>query len=70
MCAFDLAGPEERRRVLTACWERGLLLLASGTHSIRFRPPMVVSSEEIRECLTLLQEALATLESPRVPVSV
>ena len=55
--------------MLRSCWEKGLLLLASGTRSIRFRPPLVVSSEEIREALGLLQEALAVLDAPRVPVS-
>jgi L-lysine 6-transaminase len=66
LCAFDLAGPEERDRVLKACWERGLLLLASGTRSIRFRPPLVISSEEIREGLGLLGEALEVLAATQV----
>jgi acetylornithine/N-succinyldiaminopimelate aminotransferase len=55
--------------VLKSCWEKGLLLLASGTRSIRFRPPLVVSSEEIREALALLEEALAVLDAPRARVS-
>lgn len=66
MCAFDLASPEERDRVLKSCREKGLLLLGSGTRSIRFRPPLVISSEEIREGLGLLQEALEVLAAPRV----
>ncbi len=48
--------------VISACMQRGLLLVAAGTHVIRFVPPLVVTAEEIRHAVSILDEALAEVE--------
>ena len=37
---------EERDAVVTAAFERGLLLLGAGKNSIRFSPPLVLTREQ------------------------
>ncbi|MDX1630998.1 MAG: L-lysine 6-transaminase [Thermoanaerobaculia bacterium] len=49
--AFDLPDGAVRKRVLDNLREQGLLGLPCGPRSIRFRPPLVVTAEEIDEAL-------------------
>jgi L-lysine 6-transaminase len=58
MCAFDLPDTETRDRAVKACMDAGLLVPPCGTRSIRFRPPLTVTSDEIDEALNRLQSAL------------
>ncbi len=58
MIAFDLAAPELRDRVRSVAWERGLMLLACGPRSIRFRPPLNLSAAEADTGLDLLRTTL------------
>jgi 4-aminobutyrate aminotransferase len=50
--------PELRNQVVTACYERGLLLLGCGPNSIRFSPPLIVTREQVDEALAILEDAL------------
>ena len=43
MIAFDLPTPEARNRAQDALLANGLLLLACGPRSIRFRPPLTLT---------------------------
>lgn len=43
--------------IVTAARERGLLVITCGTNTLRFVPPLVISDEEIREGLAILEEA-------------
>lgn len=61
MCAFDLPDTESRNRVQRACWDRRMICLPSGTKSIRFRPVLDVSSDDIERGLVILDEALAAV---------
>ncbi len=61
MCAFDVRDAESRKRVLSGCTERGLMLVASGERTIRFRPALVVDADELHEALDILDRALAAL---------
>jgi L-lysine 6-transaminase len=64
MCAFDLTYPEMRAKLLDTLEVRGLLLLPCGTKSIRFRPPLNVTSEVLGEALALLHDCLREAEVP------
>ena len=47
MCAFDLPTPELRDALFKAVYANDVIVLPCGTHSIRFRPPLNISAEEI-----------------------
>jgi L-lysine 6-transaminase len=48
MCAFDLPGAQERDSLLTILREQErVLLLPSGTRSIRFRPALTIGQDEL-----------------------
>ncbi|HLS77513.1 MAG TPA: L-lysine 6-transaminase [Nocardia sp.] len=63
MCAITLATPELRDAVVTAVREREhVLILGSGPRSIRFRPPLTVTAEELDRAVDALDRVLAALE--------
>ena len=71
MCAFDLPGSESRDRAINALEAADVLVLASGHRSIRFRPPLTVSVEEVEEGLRRMEKALAQIPgSDARPVTV
>lgn len=47
MCAFDLPTSETRDALLKQILQNGVILLASGTHSVRFRPALTITESEI-----------------------
>ncbi|KAL2024307.1 hypothetical protein VTK56DRAFT_8789 [Thermocarpiscus australiensis] len=49
---------EDPGRIVQAARERGLLLITAGTDTLRFVPSLVMSEEEIREGLGILEEAI------------
>jgi 4-aminobutyrate aminotransferase len=54
--------PAERDRVVSACFERGLLLLGAGKNAIRFSPPLVLTREQAETAVGIFDQALATVE--------
>lgn len=60
MCAFDLPTPNERDKLKQRLYENGLLILSSGANTIRFRPPLIISSEEIDKALEILDKTIKT----------
>ena len=58
MCAVDLPDTETRDRVLDKAYELGLMILACGHRSIRFRPPLDITNAEVDEALDLVRKAL------------
>jgi len=61
LLALDLPDGETRARVQQGCWSRGLAVLACGSRSIRFRPPLVFSETDARRALGVLREVLQEL---------
>lgn len=61
MCALDLPTPEQRGTLIKHALAQRLLLLPSGSHSVRFRPFLNVRSEHLAEMLLRLTRALAQL---------
>ncbi len=48
----------EVKPVIAGCLEKGLLLVGSGTHVVRFVPPLVVSTEEVKTAMHILESVL------------
>ncbi|MGE5177476.1 MAG: L-lysine 6-transaminase [Bacteroidota bacterium] len=51
MCAFDLRDGKLRDAVIANAYAEGVVVLGCGPVSIRFRPPLVISKEEIAQGL-------------------
>ncbi len=49
---------EERDAVVTAAFQRGLLVLGAGKNSIRFSPPLVLTREQADAAVGSFDEAL------------
>jgi L-lysine 6-transaminase len=62
MCAFDVPLSDYRTRFLDLCFEKGLIILPCGTHSIRFRPSLNVDKESIGRALAIIDEAIRELK--------
>jgi L-lysine 6-transaminase len=56
--ALDLPDGETRGKVWKECWDRGVAVLSCGPQSIRFRPPLVFSRENVDQTLATLRTAL------------
>ena len=56
MCAFDLPDPKQRDEYKNAFYTNGLIVLGCGAQTIRFRPPLTVTSEEIDEMLGIIDK--------------
>lgn len=61
MCAFDLPDKETRNKFIQAAQKNGVIILGSGQHSVRFRPPLTITADEIDEGILLLRKALGNL---------
>ena len=53
--AFDLPDPKTRDEFWKGVFDRGLLVLKSGEHSIRFRPALDITTEVVDEAIGLLR---------------
>jgi L-lysine 6-transaminase len=58
MCAFDLPTPKERDGLQSKLYANDLLVLTCGATTIRFRPPLTISSEEIDEAVGILDKTV------------
>jgi L-lysine 6-transaminase len=63
MCAFDLPTSAVRDALRNELYQRGIVLLGSGVRSVRFRPPLTMSEQEVAEGLGIFREALRTLSA-------
>ena len=57
-CAFDLPSSTERDNVVTEMHKNNLLILSSGTHSIRFRPHLTVKKSEIDFAIDIIIKSI------------
>ena len=60
MCAFDVQTPEKRDELKNKLYKKGLIVVGCGAKTIRFRPPLIISSEEIDEALCIIDSTLKT----------
>lgn len=56
-CAIDLPDSHSRNAVIQHCIENGLMILACGSNTVRFRPPLTITKEQIDEGLDILEKA-------------
>ena len=61
MCAFDLSTPDKRDELKQRLYMNDLLVLPCGATTIRFRPPLIISSEEVDEALEIVEKTVKTL---------
>ena len=59
MCAFDLPDRTTRDRLRDDAYENRLLILGCGARSLRFRPSLVVSREDIDAGLDIIRQCLS-----------
>jgi L-lysine 6-transaminase len=68
MCAFDLPGTAERDTLLAILRERErILLLPAGTRSIRFRPALTISEDELAVGRKAIERSLDRLAAEQAP---
>lgn len=58
--AFDI-NSELRKLLLNKCYENGLIVLACGSNSIRFRTRLNISSSEIDEGISIIKKSLLSI---------
>jgi L-lysine 6-transaminase len=58
MCAFDVVTPEKRDQLQEKIVNNGAIILACGTHSIRFRPPLNISTQEIDLGMEIIRKSV------------
>jgi 4-aminobutyrate aminotransferase len=55
--------PQQRDRIVEACFRKGVLLLGCGESTIRFSPPLIVSREQADFALDVFERVLRDLAS-------
>ena len=55
MCAFSLPSGAERDELIRRLWDRRVIMLASGPDSVRFRPALTVSRDEIDDAVAAVR---------------
>ncbi len=63
MCAIDLPDPRLRDQVVAALREASVLVLACGERTIRFRPALNVTTDELRVGMRALDTVLDQLSA-------
>lgn len=67
-CAIDLPDTHARDAVINDCMDNGLMILSCGPDTVRFRPPLTITNDQIDEGLEILEKAyLSSLD--RCPVA-
>jgi L-lysine 6-transaminase len=61
MCAFDLAEAQMRDLLKQLCYDEGLILIGAGDRSIRFRPPLNITQDELTIGLNIIRGQLKEL---------
>jgi len=60
-CAFDLPDAEIRTKIINNCYQKGLIILPCGEKTIRFRPPLNITLNQLQEGLEILKESIKNL---------
>jgi len=58
MCAIDVSSRSLRNHILNRCFEHGVIIIGCGESSIRFRPALTITKEEIDEGLHVLERVI------------
>jgi 4-aminobutyrate aminotransferase len=52
---------DERNRVVDECFKRGLLVLGAGRNAIRLSPPLVLTKEQAKTAVGIIDEAIGAV---------
>jgi L-lysine 6-transaminase len=58
LLAFDMPDTASRNQLRQRCWDLGLATLQCGPRSLRFRPPLIFTEQDVERALGLLRQAL------------
>ena len=58
LCAFDLPSSEDRDQIVDKIMDNGALILGCGEKSIRFRPSLTISTEEIDKGIEIIERSI------------
>lgn len=58
MIAFDMKDPAVRNEFRQKAWDSGLATLSSGRSSVRFRPPLTFTKENVDEAIRIIKKSL------------
>ena len=58
MCAIDFISPQERDIFKNKCYDNGIVILGCGEQTIRFRPALNLTKEEVDEGLQIMKKVL------------
>jgi L-lysine 6-transaminase len=61
MCAFDLPDSQLRNKFLKDLYKNKMLMLGCGTHSVRFRPSLIINKNIVDAGIKLIRKALREL---------
>ena len=61
MCAMTIKDADTRAHILEGCVARGIMIIGAGERSIRFRPPLNLTREQVDEGIGALREVIGTL---------
>ncbi|NNF03788.1 MAG: L-lysine 6-transaminase [Rhodothermales bacterium] len=67
MCAMDMPTKEFRDRLLSQCFDDGVVLLGCGEKSIRFRSPLNITKEEIDRGMDRIEDAIRRVQKEYRP---
>jgi L-lysine 6-transaminase len=56
--AFDLPNATIRKSIQERCFAKGLIILPSGEKSLRFRPALTVTRQELADGLTIIRQSI------------
>ena len=62
MCAFDLPEEQTRNRLLKELFKHRVLLLGAGEKTVRFRPHLIVNSNEIHQVIGIIRNILNKIQ--------
>jgi L-lysine 6-transaminase len=63
MCSVDLPDTDFRNRTIDKAYELGLMVLGCGHVSLRFRPPLDITTPEVDEAVDLMRRAVGALRA-------
>jgi L-lysine 6-transaminase len=58
MCAFDLPTPNKRDELRKKLYVNNMIIIGCGATTIRFRPPLIFSSEDVDKSIEILDKTL------------
>jgi L-lysine 6-transaminase len=61
LCAFDFENGDKRGEFLNACFKEKLAMLGCGSKSVRFRPALNITREDLEKGLNIIKKVLSSM---------